>query len=77
MKGVHVGVVAHSKTEPVAAGTFRGTTAITESYEEQLQLAIVNDEVMSNVRDVTKKLMTDEMLGSTLSSKHCRAGRAA
>lgn len=67
VKGVYDGVVAHSKQEPVAAGTLRGSTAMPEDYEEQLQLAILNEEEMSSVRDVTKLRMTEEMIGSTRS----------
>lgn len=36
VKGVYDGVVPHSKQEPVAAGTLRGSTAMPEDYEEQL-----------------------------------------
>lgn len=67
VKGIYDGVVAHSKQEPAAAVTLRGSTAMPEDYKEQLQLGILNEEEMSSVRDVTKLRTTEEMIGSTRS----------
>lgn len=69
VKGVYDGVVARVKEEPVAAVKLRGSTAMLDDCEAQQELATINDQELGDVRDVAKKALINEMLGSTESYK--------
>lgn len=64
VKGVYEGVISHTKKEPVAATALRGSTAMLDNCEDQLELATINELEVGNVRDVAKKAMINEMLGA-------------
>lgn len=64
LKGVYEGVISHTKKEPVAATALRGSTAMLDNCEDQLELATINELEVGNVRDVAKKVMINEMLGA-------------
>lgn len=64
LRGVYEGVISHTKKEPVAATALRGSTAMLDNCEDQLELATINELEVGNVRDVAKKMMINEMLGA-------------
>lgn len=69
VKGVFDGVVGRVKKESVAAPALRGSTAMLDDCQAQQELATINEMELANVRDVAKKAMITEMLGSTESYK--------
>lgn len=52
------------KPEPRRAKNLRGSTAMLDDCEAQLELATINELELGNVRDVAKKAVINEMLGS-------------
>lgn len=65
VQGVYDGVVNQVKPEPRRVKNLRGSAAMLDDCEAQLELATVNELELGNVRDVAKKAMINEMLGST------------
>lgn len=67
VKNVYDGVVSHVKQEPSRAPILRGSTAMLDDCDAQQELASINELELGNVRDLAKRVMIDEMLGSTAS----------
>lgn len=69
VKGVYKDVVASVKKEPGKAANLRGSTAMLDDCEAQQELATINELELGHMRDVAKKAMIQEMLGSEQSYK--------
>lgn len=65
VKGVY-GVVNRAKSEPAGGSVVNEGTADPASEQERMQLAVKNEEEVRRVRDVAKKMMLGEIVGTNV-----------